>query len=579
MASRYRERGVRFIGINSNQHDSMDDIRRFQENLKIGFPLVKDYDNQVADQLGAERTPEVFVIDRQLRIRYRGRVDDQYEPGVARAQVENAFLQDALEQVLSGQKVSVPSTAAVGCLIGRQKVPSPAANVTYANQISRLFQKHCVECHRAGEIGPFDLQSYEEARGWAEMIVEVVENGRMPPWHATKEHGQFRNERFLTAGEKQLFRDWLEQGTPYGDASELPGRREFIPGWRLPREPDQVVAMNERAYLVPPEDTVEYQYFVVDPGFSEDKWVTAAEVVPGNRSVVHHSIVFVRPPDGRPLRGIGWLTAYVPGQGAPMYRPTHARFIPAGSKLVFQQHYTPTGTAQEDVTQVGLIFGQPAEITHEIFTLAALEHEFEIPAEDGSHLVHARLHNIPRGGELIGFAPHMHYRGRSFQLFSQSGDVRQQLIDIPRYDFNWQHFYQFEKPLSLESVERIEMEFGFDNSSQNPFNPDPLQNVTWGDQTWEEMAVAFFEVAQPRDTEHQHTASTDQRSQSTSRATAAFVDDYFQRFDSNRDGMLTRDELPVAVKHFRFRRYDADGDNMITRDELMAAADVKRNSP
>ncbi len=580
MADRYQQQGVRFIGVNSNQHDSMDDVRKFQQISKIRFPLVKDYDNRVADQLAAKRTPEVFVVDRQLRIRYRGRIDDQYAPGISRSHVQTSFLQAALEEVLSGQRVSIPITDAVGCLIGRTKKPSATATVTYANQISRLFQKHCVECHRAGEIGPFDLQQYEEARGWAEMIVEVVENGRMPPWHATDEHSRFRNARFLTTEEKQMFRDWLEQGAPFGDADQLPAPRQFVNGWRLPRKPDQIVAMNEQPFVVPPDGTVEYQYFVVDPGFDEDKWVTAAEVIPGNRSVVHHSIVFIRPPDSRRMRGIGWLTAFVPGQGASLYRPTHARHIPAGSKLVFQQHYTPAGSRQEDVTKLGLVFGQPEEITHEVFTLAALEQEFEIPARQDNVLVSATLPRIPRRGELIGFAPHMHYRGKSFQLFIHTDGARRQFADIPRYDFNWQNFYEFEEPLPLASIDRIEMDFGFDNSSSNPFNPDPLENVTWGDQTWEEMAVAFFEVAEPRDTANQSPATREENREWSDPTAEEFVDDYFRRFDGNRDGVLTRDELPVAVKHFRFRRFDRNGDNMIQRDELRSAAkDRVRKSP
>ena len=561
---------VRFIGVNSTSQDSMEDIKEFESELELSFPLAKDYDNKIADAYRATRTAEVVLLDARLNVVYRGRIDDQYSPGVSRASASSYFLRDAMESLIAGERVSVNETQAVGCLIGRVKKAIDHPTVTYTNQVSRLIQKNCVDCHRSGEIGPFSLEDYEEARGWAEMMVEVTENKRMPPWHATNQYLKFKNERFLSDDDVQIFRDWLAQGTPYGDASELPDSKEFTRGWRLPRQPDQIVEMRSKPFVVPADGTVEYQYFVVDPGFEEDKWISSAEVIPGNRSVVHHSIVYIRPPDGVRFRGIGWLAAYVPGQSAPINNPTHATFVPAGSKFVFQQHYTPTGTEQFDKTSIGIVFAESSKLTHEVYTLAALNQQFEIPANSSSHAVRSFVDRYPKNGEIIAMAPHMHYRGKSFRAFTTGNGKQQQLIDVPAYDFNWQHNYQPIEPISLGDIEEIRCEFEFDNSTGNPFNPDPEQTVTWGDQTWEEMAVAFFVVAEPIDsarpqlTVNKKTTANDVDQDKLD----VFVADFFERFDTDQNSELIRDELPRSIRRFGFWQYDADSDGIVTREEL-----------
>ena len=573
MSTEFGPQGVRFFGVNSNQQDSLPELKTFAKELEVNFKILKDYDNEVADRFKAKRTPEVFVLDNELNLVYRGRVDNQYSPGVNRSVATETYLRDSLEELLNSKPVSLARTDPVGCIIGRVKHPTKNPTVTYTNQVSRLIQKHCLECHRTGEIGPFALDSYDEVKGWAEMMVEVVDDGRMPPWHATADYSKFENERHLTDDEKKIFSDWLAQGTPFGNAEELPEDITFVEGWRLPKEPDLIVPMRQKPFVVQATGTVEYQYFVVDPGFKEDKWVAAAEVIPGNRSVVHHSIVFIRPPDGVAFRGIGWLTAFVPGQSELELKPTHAKRIPAGSKLVFQQHYTPTGTAQEDITKVGLVFADPEQVTHEVYTLASLNQEFEIPAEEDDYLVKSKLPRFPKNGHLLSVGPHMHYRGKSFKLKASSKGQATPMLFVPGYDFNWQHVYQFSEPVSLKDVDDFEMEFRFDNSTENPFNPDAKQMVTWGDQTWEEMAVAFFEVAQPRN-------STQVKSEAQIKASNAkiekqamdFVEGLFDKFDKNGNRELVRDEMPRAIRRFGFSYYDYDGDGKLTESELMEYA-------
>jgi hypothetical protein len=592
----YGPRGVRFVGVNSNPQDSLADVRDYVRRCGIGFPFGKDFDQQIVSQFGARRTPEVFVLDKEFVVRYRGRIDDQYQPGIARDKATRHDLREALEQLLSGVAVSVPQTEPAGCLIGRVKKPAADGKVTYCDQVSRVVQQHCMECHRAGEIGPFALTEYEEVMGWAEMMVEVIDQGRMPPWHARPEVGHFANARSMPEADKQLIRDWVAAGTPYGDRHALPTAPEFVSGWRLPRAPDLVLSMSATAYRVPADGIVEYQYFVVDPGFQEDRWVAAAQVLPGNASIVHHSIVFIRPPDGSTFRGVGWLSAYVPGNRATTFPAGHARKIPAGSRLVFQQHYTPNGSPQADVTRVGMVFVPEPEVTHEVLTLVGIDQEFEIPPFAAHHVIEGRVRSLPRHGKLLAIMPHMHLRGKSFELFARVGEERTAILDVPNYDFNWQHSYEMAEPLSLAAVDQLEFRVGFDNSAGNPVNPDPSRHVTWGDQTWEEMAVAFFEVAEPRSGRAGGLPSLAPSPARTSAGTATdrhaaavespisperqtriddFLARFFELFDHNRDGRVHRTEVPIAVRDFGFGNFDANGDGWAERDEVTEAATAR----
>ncbi len=577
-------KGVRIVGVSSNIQDSIAEMLEFASAHNVSFPIAKDFDNAVADQLGAKRTPEVFIVDQNLSIKYRGRIDDQFLPGISRHKPSRNDLRIAISELLSGQRVSVPNTEVEGCLIGRVKKTNESdqddPTVTYTNQIARVFQKHCIECHRTGEIGPFSLTNYDEAMGWAEMIVEVVDQRRMPPWHATASHARLANQRIMPESDKRLLRDWLAAGTPHGDPKHMPTSRKFVNGWRLPKNPDVVIEMSQRPFVVPPDGTVEYQYFVVDPGWKEDRWVAAAEVIPGNRRVVHHSIVFVRPPDGSEFRGSGWIGAYVPGQRHVNFPAGHARLIPAGSKLIFQQHYTPVGSKQTDVTRLGLVFIPEGEVTHEILTLIGIDQKFEIPPHAADHRVELRLPWLPKEARVLAVAPHMHWRGKSFNLFSISGKQRTQLIEVPQYDFNWQHNYRFAEPIATSEIDSLEFDVTFDNSRNNPMNPDPAQYVTWGDQTWQEMAVAFFEVARPianqqiggQQASEVNKQGVDVAEEGIQSKANKLTDEFFNRFDKNGDGVISQNEPPRSVGRFGFWQFDTNGDNQLSRDEVRSYA-------
>jgi len=498
LATEYAPRGVAFVGINSNQQDSLAEIAHFAREHRLEIPLLKDPGNLVADQFGANRTPEVFVFDRARQLQYHGRIDDQYTYGVQRPKVEHQYVREALDALLAGEEPKIFETEAVGCLIGRVREPDPDSDVTYSRQISRLLQRRCLECHRPGEIGPFSLTTYEEAAGWAEMIAEVVREQRMPPWHANAEYGHFINDARLTDEEKALIQDWVAAGAPEGDRAELPPPPEFVEGWRI-GEPDLVLYMSDQPYQVPAQGEVRYQYFSVDPGFTEDKWVKAAECRPGNRSVVHHIIVAAAAPEGLAHRVHGdlssdWLTATAPGARPLILKDGMAKRIPAGSRLIFQMHYTPNGTAQEDRSCVGLVFADPQEVQREVVTQKAATPRFEIPPGAESHRVEAS-HRFREDTLMLAMFPHMHLRGKAFRYTATYPDGTEEiLLDVPRYDFNWQNSYEFIEPKRMPAGTKLTCVAHYDNSENNLANPDPTATVRWGDQTWEEMMIGYFDM-------------------------------------------------------------------------------------
>ncbi|MDX1947642.1 MAG: redoxin domain-containing protein [Pirellulaceae bacterium] len=501
LADKYAASGVQVLAIDANQQDSLAELASFARQHKLSIPVLKDGGNRVADKFQAERTPEAFLLDRQRRVVFQGRIDDQFTYGIARPKVEREYLVAAIDELLADKPISTPMAEPVGCHIGRVLKPQAGSDVTYSKQIARIFNDHCVQCHRAGEIGPFALTNYEEVVGWAAMIREVVSEQRMPPWHANPKHGKFANDTRLSDEEKSQIERWVAAGAPEGDKRDLPPSPQFTTGWQI-GEPDAVVYMRDKPFDVPAAGEVRYQYFVADPGFTEDKWIQAAECRPGNRGVVHHIIVGLAPgvSGGQRNREVGgvhseWLTATAPGARPLILPEGMAKLVPAGSKLVFQMHYTPNGTAQSDRSCVGFKFADPATVRKQVGTDKATNHGFRIPPGDSNHHVEA-YRTFERDTLMLAMFPHMHLRGKAFRYTAiyPTGD-REILLDVPRYDFNWQNSYEFAEAKLLPKGTRLFCEAWFDNSSENLANPDPTDTVRWGDQTWEEMMIGYFDAA------------------------------------------------------------------------------------
>jgi len=334
------------------------------------------------------------------------------------------------------------------------------------------------------------LITYRQTRPWAKAIKSAVLTGKMPPWHADPHYGKFLNDLRLAPGERETLLAWVDGGAPEGNPADAPKPRVFTVGWRIPT-PDAVFEMPQD-FNVPARGAIDYQYISVPTHFTEDKWVQAVEVRPGNRAAVHHAIVVIDSGHGEE----DYLAGYAPGMTPQFWKPGQARLIKAGSTLVFQMHYQATGKPMTDRTKIGLIFAKkPA--TEQIVAMQAAAHWLEIPAGDPDYRVSAS-ETIREPARLVGLRAHMHLRGKSFRFTAVYPDGRSEiLLDIPKFDFNWQPYYYLETPKLLPRGTRIVATAVFDNSPNNPSNPDPSKNIFWGPQTWDEMMIGWFDVAVP----------------------------------------------------------------------------------
>jgi hypothetical protein len=410
-----------------------------------------------------------------------------------------------------------------------------STSVTFNKDVLPIVQKNCQGCHRPGQIGPMPLLTYQEARPWAKAIKTAVLTKKMPPWFADSRYGHFSNERKLTESEINTLVAWTDSGAPEGAAKDRPAPLTFpADNWNI--HPDKVFSIPQ-PYNVPADGVIEYTYYVIPTGFTQDTWVSAAEVLPENRKVVHHVIAFVRPPasqwmkeakPGEPFipvvhkrdangAGIGierqnadpqrardpqqggilgseFLVAYVPGiQPQNFVLGDSAKLIPAGSDIVLQMHYTPNGKAATDVTKVGLVLAKEPP-KHRYLTIGASSSQLKIPANDPNYETNSQI-TFLQDAQLVWLQPHMHLRGKDFEyrLVYPTGES-EMALKVPNFSFNWQLGYDETKPVVLPKGTRMECTAHFDNSSNNPLNPNPNVEVKWGDQSWEEMMIGWVGV-------------------------------------------------------------------------------------
>jgi len=400
---------------------------------------------------------------------------------------------------------------------------APEAVPTFAEEVAPILYENCVTCHRSGEIAPMSLITYAETRPWSRSIKNQVMSGQMPPWHADPAVGRFTNERRLTAAEKDTLIRWADGGAPEGDSASLPPVPTFADGWQF-GTPDVVIKMPE-SFEVPAKGEVAYQYFSSPTNFTEDTWVKAIEVRAGARSVVHHMLVYLKDPDGpgperaykdvpvddrhkalvarrrareekrashdeapaRDGNGPGVLIGTMaPGSNPIVFAPGTALLIPKGAELMFQVHYTATGTATVDRSMIGMsLVDQPP--TREMRAGQFINPAFEIPPGASDERVDTMI-EFTEGTEIFAIFPHTHVRGTRWEYQATYPDGRsERVLSIPNYDFNWQTYYVLEEPLVVPKGATLEASAWYDNSTANKANPDPTIPVGWGEQTWEEM--------------------------------------------------------------------------------------------
>lgn len=405
----------------------------------------------------------------------------------------------------------------------RQNVP------TFYGEVLPILEEHCQGCHRAGGIAPFALESYKETRPYAVAMADAATKRTMPPWFADAKIGKFSNDSSLSEGQIATLASWAKGGAPAGNPEEAPAAKHWAESWTIPK-PDLIVKMTE-AVKLPATGDVDYTYEIVPTRFAADRWIQVTELLPGARAHVHHAVVYVRPPDskwlqhapvGRPFtaemlsdpqdrRGAHWtdadiLIVYAPGSSPGEYPNGAAKLVPAGSDLVFQMHYTTNGHAGQDLSRIGLIFAKRAP-KQRVLTLQLTNDHFVIPPGDPDYRVEARG-TLPNNATLLSFFPHLHLRGKSFEYNIVHRDKRAEAGQIPEeaeiepllkvnYNFYWQMSYILAKPRELKAGTELQAVAYFDNSKANSHNPDPTAAVRWGDQTYDEMMVGFFDVAVP----------------------------------------------------------------------------------
>lgn len=497
----YRDKGVSFTWLSAPPSTNVDEINRFIAKHALAARIAHDADGAVARALGAETTTEVFVLDAARTLVYRGAINDQYGLGYALDAPRHSYLRNALDAVLGGETPPVAATTAPGCALDVPKAEAFArSSPTYHRDISRILNQNCVECHRAGGLAPFSLTSYGDVIEHAGMIRKQIDRGVMPPWFASSEqsgaHAIFSNDRSLSESDKSVLLAWLGSERSKGDIADAPLPRKFAEGWLIGK-PDLIVQL-PRPVAIKAEGVMPYQNFKVPVNLTEDRWVQAYEIVPTDRTVVHHVIVRVVDKDKRASREDGaneteglWA-AYVPGNSTRILPDGYAKRLAAGASLHFQIHYTPNGTATEDQLKIGLKFAsKPPQYIVQVAGLA--NPRISIPPNDANHIeTYTRI--LPTDMLVSGFMPHMHVRGKSFKYEVTTPDGKTEtLLDVPRYDFNWQLQYRLAQPRVLPRGSTMKITAVYDNSSGNKANPDPGKTVRWGQQTYDEMMIGYVE--------------------------------------------------------------------------------------
>ena len=575
LSQKYSPKDIQFIAINCVPTDRMEEMKTAAESLGESVCYVHDADESLSKHFGALTTTDVLVLDPARTVVYHGAIDDQYGIGYALDAPKNRFLANALEQLLKGQVPQIAATLAPGCTIEHDDENVAESKWTYHNRISRIIQANCLECHRTGGVGPFPLESHADLVGHAGMIRQVVDGRTMPPWFAgdseDKHSSLWANDRSLTESDRADLLAWLASDKPEGDPADAPQKRNFVDGWTI-GTPDLIVQIPE-PIKVKATGTMPYQFVTAQTTLDEDKWIQGYEIVPTDRSVVHHVIVNVHEKGSGRIRdreeGIGgYWAAYVPGNAGQLYPDGFARKLPAGATVSFQIHYTPAGIATQDQLKMGLVFAK-SEPQYVITTLSLADTDLNIPPHTSDH-VETITRPVPTDVNVMAYMAHMHVRGKSFsyELIKPDGQT-ETLLDIPQYDFNWQLRYDYREPKVVPAGSRVKVTAVFDNSENNPANPDPAKTVHWGQQTFDEMMIGYVETFAPVGEEP-----------ASIRRAAGDGQALFKVLDTDADGKLSKDEATKAAERVPrlrdnpgildrlFERNDADKDEQLSQDEF-----------
>jgi peroxiredoxin/mono/diheme cytochrome c family protein len=528
MAKTYGDKGIAFVGVCPTDDDDAASIAKKAAEYKMGFPFYKDDKGAAVEALKAAITPEVFVLDHNFVLRYRGRIDDGYSARLKKNRnITHHDLKNALDELLAGKAVGTPLTKAVGCPIDLEKRVSKDGKVTYYRDVLPILQNNCQNCHRPGEVGPFSLMTYKQAVTWASDLKDYTKSRQMPPWKIVEGVG-FYNERRLSDKDIATLATWADNGTPEGDAKDAPKPKEFVTGW-MHGKPDLVLEP-EGDFVVGPGGRDMFRCFVLPTKLTEDRYVVAVEVKPSNPRVVHHTLNFIdslgrgrkleetaqanekgkkadeydRGPGYSMAMGVGFtpngaLSGWAPGQLGYRLPEGYGWHMPAGSDVIMQVHYHRDGRVEKDRTQIGLYFAKKGA-TVKPFKGGVIAGQFPrvglfpgIPANDEHCAVHGSI-PVNEDCTLYSVMPHMHLVGKEIKVtLKPAGGEKKTLLAIKDWDYNWQETYFLTEPLKLKVGDMLEVDAVYDNSSKNANNPnDPPKSVFIGEQTTNEMCFVFL---------------------------------------------------------------------------------------
>jgi len=561
LEDQFRAKGIKFVYVNPIETDSASDASRVSASTGLNGRYIIDTDKSISRVLAPRTTAEVFVFNANQELVYRGAADDQYTVTSSLPKPRNQWLLSTLGAVVAGKKPATANVNPSGCALEPVTAP-PATAITYYDAVAPIVQKNCVSCHRQGGIAPFKLDTIADVKAHAAMIKQTVEQGTMPPWQAAPAVGTTKspwvNDCSLQPADKETLLTWLNGPRALGNVAKAPKPLPAIKdGWSLGK-PDMVVTMPQPLF-VPATGVLPYRVMDAEVNITEDKWVQSVEVVPSAKQVVHHVLIFVRKPGQFSVEDLNerssFFAAYVPGTSTAAWPEGLAKKLPKGTVLRFQMHYTTNGTAATDQTKLGIRFAAKAP-EHEIKVTGASNTRFRIPAGDPNYKVVSSL-PIPMDIKMTALMPHMHVRGKAakYELVMPDG-TRKLLLDVPRYDFNWQHTYRYAEPLVVPKNSRLEYTCWFDNSTGNKNNPDPKREVPWGPQTFDEMQLGYIEY---------YAAGKDDSTElvDESQAMDGMFENMFGQIDKNSDGFVTKDEFQNPA----FGLLDKDRDGKLTKEE------------
>jgi hypothetical protein len=556
----YEAKGVRFLMLNANLQDSRETIASEALEWGIEMPILIDSAQIIGPSLGVTRTAEVLVINAVSReISYRGAINDRVYYERQKKEASEHYVKNALDAVLAGEEVAVSEVKSVGCIVN---FPSRDQEISYSDTIAPLLVNNCVACHQQGGIAPWAMSEYRMVQGFAPMMREVVRTKRMPPWHADPEIGEWQHDAGLSAEETNILINWIEAGAKRGDGEDpLVAFKPSQQQWPL-GEPDLIVEVP--AFDVPASGIVEYQFPVVANTLDKDAWVVAATVVPGDTQAVHHVLLGSadQPPQADDLENVfqNYIMGYAPGNESAHMPEGTGVFVPKGGVYLLQIHYTPYGKKSTDTTKIGLYFAdKPPQNFLRNHVVA--NSRLSIPPYAAKHEEKAYF-EFWNDAVIYGLVPHAHYRGRSssFDLIYPDGS-KETILSVPNYDFNWQRTYVFTEPKSVPAGTKIIHRTLYDNSANNPGNPDPSRRVPWGLQSEDEMLYGSVSYSWVDETSSKpiHSYLTSETAQ------------WMGVIDTDMDGLISETEMPKRLRDligWKWKLLDEDDDGQLNLAEM-----------